>query len=226
LLGVVLPLLVRAWPHDMVTFHKVFRQAFLLLVIAGAAAAVAFAVVAGPALTSLFQAPQSAALPARVLVLGQALNFFSQLCAMTLIATGRHRIYPYASLAGVITNVALNLVLIPRYSATGSGIATVITEVVVIAVMVVIIWRIPGVRPFPWRSVAIVAVAAGALAASIAWLQQAIPWPVALLAGLPIYLLVLHVLRVDGPGGLRKLVRDSRIDLAAASVPAAPSAPA
>jgi hypothetical protein len=36
----------------------------------------------------------------------------------------------------------------------------------------------------------------------------------ALAGGLAAYLGGLHLLRVDGPGGLRKLVRDSRVDLA------------
>jgi O-antigen/teichoic acid export membrane protein len=213
LLGVVLPLLVRAWPDHLDDFRRVFRQAFVVLAITGAAAATAFGVIAGPALRSLFDAPASAALPARILVLGQALNFMTQLCAMALIATGRHRIYPYATLSGVVANIVLNLVLIPHFSATGSGIATVITEVIVIAVMATVVLRIPGVLPLPWRSIGVVAVASVAMAATIATLQHPLTWPLALVAGLPVYLLVLHVLRVDGPGGLRRLVHESRVDL-------------
>jgi O-antigen/teichoic acid export membrane protein len=213
LLGVVLPLLVRAWPDHVPDFHKVFRQSFLLLTIAGVFSAVAFAVVAEEALVSLFQAPTSAALPARVLVLGQALNFFSQLCAITLIASGRHRIYPWATFAGVVTNVGLNFVLIPHFSATGAGIATVITEVVVIAVMAAVVVRIRGVRPFPWRGAVVVAISGVLLGVTIAALQQVIPWPIALLGGFPVYIAALHLMRIDGPGGLRKLVHDSRVDL-------------
>jgi O-antigen/teichoic acid export membrane protein len=213
LLGVSLPLLVRAWPDHIPEFHKAFRQAFIVLMICGAAAATAFGVIAGRALTSLFDAPHSAALPARVLVLGQALNFFSQLCAMVLIATERHKIYPYATFAGVVANVVLNLILIPHFSATGSGMATVFTELVVISVMLVIVVRIPGVRPFPWRSMAVVVVGAGALAATIYSSAKVVPWPLALLVGAPVYLLVLHVLGVDGPGGLRKIIQENRVDL-------------
>jgi O-antigen/teichoic acid export membrane protein len=213
LLGVVLPLLVRAWPGDVPQFHKVFRQAFLVLVIAGIAAAGGFAVVAGPALTGLFHAPPSAALPARVLVLGQALNFFSQLCAMTLIATNRHRIYPWASLAGLTSNIILNVLLIPHFSATGAGMATVFTELIVIGAMTTIILRIPGVRPLPWRSVAIVTLSGAVMAGTTYALTQVVWWPVALLVGVVVYLAALHVLRVDGRGGLRKLWHESRVDL-------------
>jgi O-antigen/teichoic acid export membrane protein len=219
LLGVVLPLLVRAWPHHVPDFHKVFRQAFLLLVMAGVGAAVSFGVVAQHAMVSLFQAPASAALPARVLVIGQALNFFSQLCAVTLIASERHRIYPWATLSGVIANIGLNFLLIPPFSATGSGIATVLTEIVVISVMATIVVRIPGVRPFPWRSVAVVLVSGLFLGCTIAALQEVVWWPIALVGGFPVYLAALHVLRVDGPGGLRKLYHDSRVDLSSQPLP-------
>jgi O-antigen/teichoic acid export membrane protein len=213
LLGVVLPLLVRSWPNNIPNFRKVFRQAFLLLIIAGAAAAVSFAVVAQEAITNLFDAPASAAVPARVLVVGQALNFFTQLWAITLIASAKHRIYPYATLAGLIVNVGLNFVLIPHFSATGAGIATVLTELVVLGVMGVVVMQIPGVRPLPWRGIVVVAIGAAVLAGAIGVLMQVFWWPIALVLGLPAYLAVLHLLRIDGPGGLHKLVRDSRIDL-------------
>jgi O-antigen/teichoic acid export membrane protein len=215
LLGVVLPLLVRGWSNRPADFHRVFRLTFVLLVVAGAAAAASFAVIAAPALATLFGAPASAATPARVLVAGQVLNFFSQLGAITLIATGRHRIYPFAALVGVVVNVALNFALIPAWSATGAGIATVITEVLVIAVMATVVVRIPGVRPFPWRAVRVSVVGAAAMAIAIAFLLGVVPWPLALAAGAPVYLFVLHALDVDGPGGLRRLVHDSRVDLKA-----------
>jgi O-antigen/teichoic acid export membrane protein len=217
LLGVVLPLLVRAWPGQVPQFHKTFRQAFLLLVMAGAAASLAFAVVATPALRQLYDlspaVAESAARPARVLVLGQALNFFSQLAAMVLIATNRHRIYPWAGFIGLATNIGLNFFFIPLWSATGAGVATVITECVVIAVMGTIVLRIPGVRPFPWRSVAIIAVAALVMWATITALLEVVWWGFALLGGVPVYLALLHLLRVDGPGGLRKVWHDSHFHI-------------
>jgi O-antigen/teichoic acid export membrane protein len=213
LLGVVLPLLVRCWPGSVADFHRVFRQAFVLLVIAGAAATVSFAIVAEPALETLFRAPASAAEPARVLVLGQGLNFFSQLCAMVLIATNRHRIYPIAAFVGIVANVALNLALIPAFSATGAGIATVITEVIVITVMAAVVLKVPGVRPFPWRTIGIIAVATAALALSTVALLAVVPWPVAAAVGVGVYLGSLHLLQVDGPGGLRKVVAESRFEL-------------
>jgi O-antigen/teichoic acid export membrane protein len=216
LLGVVLPLLVRAWPGRVSAFHVTFRQAFLLLVMAGAAASVAFAVVAEPALRQLYDLSPAvaadAAVPARILVLGQAINFFSQLAAMVLIATNRHRVYPWAALVGLATNVALNFLFIPWWSAAGAGIATVVTELIVIAVMGAVVVGIPGVRPFPWKSVAIVVVASALLWATTAALLEVVWWPLTLLAGSAVYLLALHLLRVDGPGGLRKVWRDSRFD--------------
>jgi sensor c-di-GMP phosphodiesterase-like protein len=91
--------------------------------------------------------------------------------------------------------------------------ATVFTELIVIGVMLTIMVRIPGVRPFPKRPVMIVAVAASVLGITTYALAQVVWWPAALLGGLAVYLAALHVLRVDGAGGLRKLWHDSRVDL-------------
>jgi O-antigen/teichoic acid export membrane protein len=211
LLGVMLPVLIRMWPGNVPGFHRAFKHAFILLMIVGAAASVSFAVVAQRAMVSLFpNGGHAAAVPARVLVLGQALNFFTSLCAMTLIATERHRIYPVATFCGVVANVVLNLILIPHFSATGSGVATVLTELTVIAVMLTIVVRIDGVRPFPWRSMFIIGLACVAMAVTIGALQLYLWWPIALVAGFPVYLAVLHLGRVDGPGGLRRLIEESR----------------
>jgi hypothetical protein len=38
------------------------------------------------------------------------------------------------------------------------------------------------------------------------------PWPVAALVAVTTFLALLHVLRVDGPGGLRALIRNARFD--------------
>ena len=81
------------------------------------------------------------------------------------------------------------------------------------AVMGAIVLRVPGVRPFPWRSVAIVAVAALAMWATIVALLEVTWWGFALLGGVPVYLALLHLLRVDGPGGLRKVWHDSHFHI-------------
>ena len=210
LLGAVLPLLIRAWPDAVDEFRHTFRQAFIIFVAFGAFAVVMFAVMCTPAIHLIYTpAYWSAVRPARLLVAGQAVNLFTQLTFVTLVASGRRRIYPIATLTGLISNVTLNFILIPRYSATGAGISTIVTEVIVVSILAYGVHDLP-IRPLPWRAIGVVAVSAGALAAALLGMRTVMPWEIATVIGVLLYPALLHVLRVDGPGGLPAFVRASR----------------
>lgn len=208
-----LTMMVIVWPGDLPAFRRTFRHALILLLVAAIGATVGLVVFAQPVVTTLYtQRYRGATDATRLLVLGQALHFFTLLCFTTLVGAGRNRLYPVAMLVGVVANVLLNLVLIPPYSFIGSGWATVITEVLVLAVLAWGVARIPGIRPFPYRPLAkclVGGVVMGGVGLA-AW--QVAPWPVAGLVAGVAYLAVLHLGRVDGPGGLRTLAGDPRDD--------------
>jgi O-antigen/teichoic acid export membrane protein len=219
-LAVVTPaltMMVAAWPDDPSGFRRTFRHALIILTVGAIGTAVGFLIFADP-LVTLFYTDKfgpGAADGARLLVVGQGLHFFSLLAFTTLVAVGRNRLYPIAMLLGVVVNVGLNVVLIPRYSFIGSGWATIITEVAVLVALGIGVARIPGVLPFPKRAIA-KCVAAGAIAGVIGWASLGrVPWPVGgALTGIA-YLLVVHFLQVNGPGGLRALGGEPRDDLGA-----------
>jgi O-antigen/teichoic acid export membrane protein len=151
---------------------------------------------------------------ARLLVVGQGLHFFTLLAFSTLVAVGRNRLYPIAMLAGVVLNIVLNAILIPEYSYLGSGWATVVTELIVLVVLAYGVARIPGVLPFPWVAIGKCAVA-GAISGLVGWaLLDRVHWVIGgLVTGL-VYLAAVHVLAVNGPGGLRALAGDPKDDQA------------
>ncbi|HZR13822.1 MAG TPA: flippase [Acidimicrobiia bacterium] len=205
-------MMVRAWPENPAEFRRAFRHALILLTVASVGAAVGFGVFAKPLVVHLYGANYGVgAEAARLLVAGQALHFYTVLCFITLVSVGRNRLYPIATLTGVVVNVGLNAALIPRYSFNGAGWATVVTESMVMAVLGFGVLRIPGIRPLPWLPLLKCAVAGGAMFAAGEAMLGSLPWPVAgLLAGL-VYLAVLHVTQVDGRGGLRVLLTSGRI---------------
>jgi O-antigen/teichoic acid export membrane protein len=210
LLGAVLPLLIKAWPDATGDFRKTFRQAFVIFITFGTFAVVTFSVMCAPTIHLLYESSYwHAVRPARLLVAGQALNLFTELTFVTLVAAGRRGIYPIATLTGVVANVVLNFILIPRYSATGAGVATIITELIVLAILAYGVRDLP-IRPLPWRSLAVVAVSGGALAASLLGLRRVMPWEIATVIGVVLYAGFLQVLRLEGPGGLIGFVRESR----------------
>ena len=200
------PLLVRAWPDHAGSFHRNVRGAFILLTTAGLAFTAGFCLFAEPAIELVFGHQYlPAAGAARLVAVGQALQFVTALYVLVLIATNRHRIYPIASLAGLATNVALNLYLIPRHSYVGAAVATVFTEVVVLATLVRAVRAIPGSEPVAWAPLRSAVLATGALLVVGAGVDVVAPWPVAAVAAGGAFLATLHAVGVDGPGGLRVL---------------------
>ncbi len=202
-----LTVLVRAWPGDRDLFHRTFRHSFVLVTVAGIMASVGFALIASPVIRIVYEerfAP--ATTPAILLVIGTALHFYTALFITTLIAVKRNVLYPLAAFFGLIVNIALNLVLIPRYSYNGAATATVITEAAVLILLVPVVVRIESVRPLPVGPMAKTAAAGAAMWVAGTLLGLVSPWPVAgLVAGL-VFLGILHFSRVNGEGGLRALV--------------------
>jgi len=216
----VLTLMITAWPRDKATVRNHFRQVAVLFILGGVTLTVAFALVADPVVRLLYgerYAPSVDA--ARLLVAGAAIQFFSQLCFVTLVAVGRNRPYVLAGLTGLAINVALNLVLIPRYSFDGSASATVVTECVVLVVLVAALRRTRGIMTFPWAAAARIAVGATGMAVTYLLLDLVAPWPIAAAAAGVVFLALLHVLNIDGPGGLRAIVRHIRFEVAAPERP-------
>jgi O-antigen/teichoic acid export membrane protein len=210
LLGAVLPVMIKAWPDATDEFRKTFRQAFVIFIAFGTFAVVTFAVMCAPTIHLFYEARYwHAVRPARLLVAGQGLNLFTELTFVTLVAAGRRGIYPIATLTGVVANVVLNFILIPRFSATGAGVATIITEAIVLGILAYGVHDLP-IRPLPWRSIIVVAVSAGALALSLLGMRQVMPWELAAVIGAVLYTGFLQVLRLEGPGGVIGFVRESR----------------
>ena len=205
----VMPLLVRAWPHDLTAFNRSFRRAFLLSAVVGALALVEFLLFARPAISLLYGERYAvAATAARLVVTGEVIHFFTGLAFTTLVATGRHRQYPLVALLGVALNIGLNFWLIPVASYNGAAVATVVTESVVLAALVWIVLRIPATRPLPLAGTAR-CIAAGAISAAVGYgAARLVPWPVAAAVTMAAFAAFAHVLRVAGPGGLPALMRD------------------
>ena len=217
-------LLVGAWPGDVEHFWRNFRGALVLLVLAAFSLTAAFCVFAAPLISVLYgDRYEPATGAARLVVIGQALRFFTVLCTFTLVAVRRNVAYAVASVAGLGLNVVLNLVLIPRYSYGGAAFATVVTELAVLAILVGTVRTIPQAPRFPWGVVARIGVAAAALVAVAVPAQLVMPWPVAAVLGGVTLLGLLHVLGIDGPGGLRAVPH--LLEPLPATTPAAAASP-
>ncbi len=209
----VLALLVRSWPDDMNRFAETFRRAFTILVLAGVLVAVEFAIFAQPLITLLY-GPEYAvgADAARLVVAASCIGAFGKLAFTVLLAMGRNRLYPMVTLTGLVVNVGLNLVLIPRASYFGAAVATLVTEILVVGVLMVLVARIPRLRPLPLSRLGLAFLGGGLSAAAAVVVREAAPWPVAAVVGAAVYLIFVHVARVPGARGWPALLSEASPD--------------
>lgn len=77
--------------------------------------------------------PQSGA-ALRILALAIVFMFVDNTFAAVLNAIDRQKLFAYVALSGLVVNLCLNLVLIPKYGYLGASWATVVTEIVLVGV--------------------------------------------------------------------------------------------
>jgi O-antigen/teichoic acid export membrane protein len=95
-------------------------------------------VFAEPVVTLLFgQGYAPAAQPFRILCVGLVLVFAIWTLHATAISANKEKLLVRAALIGLVVNVAANAYAIPHYGATGAAAATVIGELVSLAVLIV-----------------------------------------------------------------------------------------
>ena len=202
-----LPVLVRAWPDQRRQFADGFRRAFTVLLLVGALVVVEFLLFAEPLIEALYGQPYvPAAGAARLVVAAECLAFFGALAFTTLVAVGRHRIYPLVTMAGVVVNIGLNLWLIPARSFRGAAMATLATEVVVVAALWAVLLRHADLRP-SGLGPALRALPCAVVAALVgAGLAEVVPWPLAAAATAAAFVAGAAWSGAAGRDGLRALV--------------------
>ena len=96
-------------------------------------------------------AQASAALALRILGVGMFIHVFLGPNAATLIVIGRTKLNLMDNMIGAITNVSLNLLLIPPLGIIGAAIASAISLALINALKSAQIFRIHRIHPFAWN---------------------------------------------------------------------------
>lgn len=204
----ILTVFVRSWPHDLTRFRQAIGEglSFLGFFVGGLISSLV--VFADDVVPFLYGADFSPAGDAtRLLVVGACITFFSTLAFNVLIAADRRLAYPIAAVIGLLVNIGLNLVLIPRFSFDGAAVATVSTNLVVVAVIWTQVRRLGSFRPDGLARLALLVPATVVGVGVGLALEQVVAWPVAGLAGGLTYVAGAELSGALGPAGVRGLVR-------------------
>ena len=124
------------------------------------------------------------------------LSFVNGLLQYVLIAVDRQRAITRAFAIGALFNLAMNLLLIPRYGLYAASAVTILSEAVLLAVFWPVL-RQEGLRP-PLAALAWRPALAALLMAAAMLLAVPLGWPVAALAGAAAYLAALWLLGAFG----------------------------
>lgn len=199
--------LVKAWPDDEAGFRTRTRQAMAVAGLLGALAAIGFWPTADFFIGLLYgQEFVEAAFTARMLVLASALSGVTNIALVALVAARKLTVFPWLAASGVLLNVGLNYVAIPRWSYDGAAVATVVTEGIMFLAGLELArrsLRITGLVPWgPLTRQILLAVAVIAPSAVLVGFSGW-PWFPVVLVALLAYLALVEF--TDSLGGLRLL---------------------
>ena len=139
----VFPLLSRYYSSGEIDrLRRLFQKSLDVLsvfVIAGATTLIVFAEPIISFIASDEFLPAATSL--QILSLAIVLIFVANLTYHTLFAVGKQATVAWASLLGLVSNVGLNLFMIPRFGFDGAAVATVVTELVVLLPLLIVLAR-------------------------------------------------------------------------------------
>lgn len=142
LVGLTMPLMSRSAFMDRAQFKSIMQRTLNFLLVAIVPIVLGIFAVSDKLIT-LFSEPafHDAAPVLDILIVALAFIFLGALFSNVIIALKRQKDLAYIYLCGAVFNVAVNLVVIPRYSYFGAAYSTLATEFLVTVLMMVVVYR-------------------------------------------------------------------------------------
>lgn len=146
--GILLPLLARYAVSDPARFARIYKKGFDVLSIFIVPLIVGTVFLAHDIMV-LFGGEDFAAssVVLQILIFAVGAIFFAHLFGNTVVAINQQRKIVWIYFSSAVISVVLNLLLIPRFTYFGAAITTVITEAVVFAGTLWVVWRIKKLFP-------------------------------------------------------------------------------
>jgi O-antigen/teichoic acid export membrane protein len=204
--GILMPILSRDAVNNHAHFKEVFRKSMRVIAIF-ALPLVGGGVVLSYSITNLIGGKDFiiAGAPMQALFMATGIIFFGNILGRAIIALDLQKKAMFAYLLGVVLNVVLNLIFIPKYTYMGAAWSTVITELLVVAFLFWLVWRKTGAF-LDISGVIKAAFAAAVMVGVLLFFASPISAPLsfsglglAMLAGAGIYFGVLYVV-----GGIKR----------------------
>lgn len=167
----VFPAMSRLHTQSKESLKALYEKTFYYLLIAALPMAVGLTLTASKVIAFFYGRPefQHSAIALQLLIWAEALLFLHFIMGFLLNAIDKQHLFTIATAAYAAANVALNLVMIPKYSYVGAGIAAVITQ----AIAVVTLYSFCAMNGYGLNIAKLIykpAIACAAMAATLTWL--------------------------------------------------------
>jgi O-antigen/teichoic acid export membrane protein len=206
IMGAVFPGLARITVASRGSLLSASRRTLRYMAMIGIPVGFGTAVLAGRIVPFLFgDAYLASVLPLQILIWSLVLTFLSCICPVSLTSINRQSLNVVVTGSGIAVNVGLNLFLIPRYSAIGASIATVLTELVAGALYLWFFKRHIG--SLGLVRLAVRPVAAAAVMTTVLLALPFLPLGMLVVLGAAIYTAMLFITRALGRTDLEFLAR-------------------
>lgn len=207
--GLVIPILSRYLVESQEKFRDVFRRSFDVLILVAVPIAVGTQFVAHWVIDLVGgEEFASSARVLQILIIAVLAMFLSSLATNTVIVLNRQRTMIGVSIAAALLSIAMNLVLIPRFSYIGTAWTTVATEMLIAILTFFIVFRAMKLRPrfsVLWK-----VLLAGALMGGVLWVLGSDSAILNILVGGVVYAGVVFGLRAFRIQDVQSIVQFSR----------------
>ncbi len=126
----IFPALSRLHQHSKATGRVLYEKAFYYMLLAALPMAIGLTLTADRVIPFIYHQPEfyNSVLALKLLIWAEALLFLHYIMGFLLNAIGKQHLFTIVTATYAASNVALNLILIPKYSYVGAGIAAIITQ--------------------------------------------------------------------------------------------------
>lgn len=139
---VLYPVFSRCYQFSKDSLVKYYEQSFRLLLIMALPIAAGGMIVAGKIIALLYGQAYAPATPSvQIMIWAMAIQFITAVVTILVLAGNRQKSVTWVSLAAMLLNIALNLILIPRYSYVGASVATLAAYAFIFILLFAIVSR-------------------------------------------------------------------------------------
>lgn len=126
----IFPALSRLHSHSKDTSKALYEKAFYYVLLAALPMAIGLTLTADRVIPFIYRQPgfYNSVLVLKLLIWAEALLFLHYIMGFLLNAIGKQHLFTIVTATYAASNVALNLILIPKYSYVGAGVAAIITQ--------------------------------------------------------------------------------------------------